>query len=291
MQAAKNSDQDLVDYLARFDRGRAAELLIGPPEIEGRFFYNASLTGCNFQKRSTPLAGLLRHLLALRAVSNPDALYAGAAATDDHLPGWSSQNGLDFPLPTAVPRIWIGNRTHVATHFDEASNIAVVVAGRRRFTLFPPEQFENLYVGPFHITIAGPPVSMVDITNPDLVRYPRFAEAARHALVANLEPGGRLVHSADLVHDVQALEPFNVMVNYWWEDPDSVSPLATLTQAIRAMRDLSPPHRAAWQRWFERYVFAPDAPNAADHLPAHARGVAGPPSPERVAFLNSLGRD
>lgn len=283
--AARQSDEAVVEYLAALDSGRPAQLFIGPPEIGGRFFYDATLSGCNFQTRAAPLAALMRHLLSTRAHPDVEALYAGAAATDDHLPAWSSQNPLPFDLPTARARVWVGNRTDVATHFDEASNIAVVVAGRRRFTLFPPEQVDNLYVGPLHLTIAGPPVSMVDCEHPDLDTYPRFAEAQRHALVADLEPGDAIYIPPIWWHDVRALAPFNVMVNHWWEEPDAVSPLAALKMTLRAVRDLPPGHRQAWRHWFERLVFDDDAAHAADHLPPQARGLVGPPSAVRDAFL------
>jgi hypothetical protein len=285
--AARRSDEAVVDYLASLDSGRPAQLFVGPPEIEGRFFYDAALQGCNFQTRAAPLAALMRHLLSTRDRSHMEALYAGAAATDDHLPAWSTHNPLPFDLPTARARVWVGNRTDVATHFDEASNIAVVVAGRRRFTLFPPEQVDNLYVGPLHLTIAGPPVSMVDCDRPDLKAYPRFAEARRHAMVAELEPGDAIYIPPIWWHDVRALAPFNIMVNHWWEDPDAVSPLAALKMTLRAVRDLPAPHRKAWRHWFERLVFDDDAAHAADHLPDHVQGLVGPPSATRDAFLRS----
>lgn len=286
VQAARTSTAALVDYLRPLDAGKPVEMLVGPPEIGGRFFYNDDITGCNFQKRGVTVSALLTHLLATADAPNANALYAGAAAADDHLPGWAVENPLGFPLPTARARVWIGNRTHVATHFDEASNVAVVIGGRRRFTLFPPEQFENLYVGPLHLTIAGPPVSMVDLEAPDLDRYPRFAEAARHGMVADLEPGDAIYIPPIWWHNVRALAPVNVMMNYWWEDEGSVSPLGVLSQAILAMRDLPHDHRRAWQRWFEHYVFDDEAPTRADHLPAHARGVLGAPSADRDAFLS-----
>ena len=285
VQAARRSDEDVSDYLAALDSGRPAQLFIGPPDIDGRFFYDPTLRGCNFQTRSTPLTALLRHLLATRDKPDSDALYAGAAATDDHLPRWSQSNPLPFDLPTAKARVWVGNRTHVATHFDESANIAVVIAGRRRFTLFPPEQVDNLYVGPLHLTIAGPPVSMVDCERPDLAAYPRFAEAWRHAMVAELEPGDAIYIPPIWWHDVRALESFNVMVNHWWEQPGATSALGALKLTLRAVRDLPPAHRRAWRHWFERFVFDDDAEQAADHLPHHARGIVGPPSAARDAFL------
>lgn len=275
VRAGKESDEALAAHIAAFDRGVAAEILVGPPEIQGRYFYDDELRGCNFQKRKGPLSALIGHLLTLRGASEPDSLYAGAATTDTHLPGWGEANALGFDLPNCRARIWVGNASHVSTHFDEAANVAVVVAGRRRFTLFPPEQLGNLYVGPFHMTIAGPPVSMVDVNAPDLDRYPRFAEALSHGQVAELDPGDALYIPPLWWHDVQAPGPFNVLVNYWYEADGATSGLSALLQAIPAIRDLEPAHRAAWKHWFEHYVFDDDAQHAADHLPAHARGVGG----------------
>jgi len=273
VRAARLSDAALADYLKRFDSGKTTEVLVGPPEIAGRFFYDDGLTGCNFQKRRGALSALIDRILATRNDPHPDAIYAGAAAAADHLPGWNTQNALPFDLPTAVARLWIGNATHVSSHFDEASNIAVVVAGRRRFTLFPPDQFENLYVGPLHLTIAGPPVSMVDIDAPDLGRYPRFAEAARHGLIADLAPGDAIYIPPIWWHNVKAQSAFNVMANFWWEAPDATSPLDALMRSITAIRDLPKPLRDAWRRWFERYVFDDDAAERVAHLPEHVRSL------------------
>lgn len=272
----RQSDEALAAYLKRFDSGKPAEVLVGPPEIEGRFFYDDALNGCNFQKRYGVLSALIDRLLQLRGTTSPDALYAGAAPTAEHWPGWNRENALPFDLPTAIARVWIGNATHVSTHFDETSNIAVVVAGRRRFTVFPPEQFDNLYVGPLHFTVAGPPVSMVDISDPDLDRYPRYAEAARHGMVADLGPGDAIYIPPIWWHNVQATAPFNVMVNFWWEAAGASSAIDALMRSITAIRDLPKPTRDAWRRWFERYVFDDDAARAMAHLPPHARRLPRP---------------
>jgi hypothetical protein len=285
VRAARTSDTALVDYLRRFDSGKPAEVLVGPPEIAGRFFYEDAMRHTNFQKRHGPLSALLDRLLHIRDMAEPDSLYAGAVSAADYLPGWIEDNPMPLALSGATPRLWIGNATHVSTHFDETSNVAVVVAGRRRFTLFPPEQLGNLYVGPFHFTIAGPPVSMVDLDHPDLDRYPRFAEAMNHAQSAVLEPGDAIYIPPIWWHNVKALSAFNVMANFWWEPPLSQSPLAALLHAIMAVRDLPREHRQAWRAWFDRYVFDDDAAEAAAHLPPHVRGAAGPPTPERNTQL------
>ena len=164
----------------------------------------------------------------------------------------------------------------------------VVVAGRRRVTLFPPEQVDNLYLGPLHLTIAGPPVSMVDVAKPDHERYPRYAEALRHAFHVDLEPGDALYIPPIWWHAVHAQGSLNVMVNHWWTEPGSRSALAAMIATLRAVRDLPPAYRQAWRHWFERMVFEDDAPSMADHLPEHARGYVGPPSPVRDAFLRSI---
>jgi len=271
VRAAKDSDAAVAAYLKGFDSGKSIEAMVGPPEIAGRFFYDDELIGCNFQKRQGRLSSLIDRILAVRDDPCPDAIYAGAAAAADYLPGWAAENALPFDLPTAAARLWIGNATHVSTHFDESSNIAVVVAGRRRFTLFPPEQLENLYVGPLHLTIAGPPVSMVNIDAPDLDRYPRYREAVKHAMIADLTLGDAIYIPPIWWHNVQAQSAFNVMANFWWEAPDAESPLGALKRSITSIRDLPKPLRDAWRHWFDRYVFDDDARGRVDHLPEHVR--------------------
>ena len=94
-------------------------------------------------------------------------------------------------MPPIVPRLWLGNAIRVATHYDLMENIGVVVAGRRRFTLFPPDQLANLYMGPLELTPAGTPVSLVDPDAPDLARFPRFARRSRTRRPRRSSPGTR----------------------------------------------------------------------------------------------------
>lgn len=291
LAAGTGGDAAMARYIAGFDTGVPAEVMIGQPAIAGRFFYSDDLRGFNFKRQQVQLGALLEELLRLAPAENPPALYAGAAATGQHLPGWAEANRLDLPLEGTTPRIWIGNATRVSTHFDTSPNLACVVAGRRRFLLFPPDQIDNLYVGPLEVTMAGQPVSMVDPDAPDLARYPRFATAWANALVADLEPGDAIFIPALWWHNVRAGGALNVLVNYWWDRDPQASPFVALAHGLLALRDLPPAERAAWRGWFDHYVFADTAPLVADHLPDTARGILGPPSEARSRRLKDFLRN
>jgi hypothetical protein len=283
--AGRTGSRAMADYIGQFDRGRPVEVMVGKPEIAGRFFYNADLSGFNFRREQVPLQMLLAELVKLDGALNPPALYAGAAAAEAHLPGWLAENPMSLPTADATARIWVGNATRVATHYDVSSNLACVVAGRRRFTLFPPEQIANLYVGPLENTIAGQPTSMVNLEAPDLERYPRFAEALQHAVVADLEPGDAIFIPSLWWHNVVATSPVNVLVNYWWEADPETPAFPALAHALLCVRDAAPAERKAWRTWFDHFVFADDAASVADHLPVASRGVLGAPSVERTRLM------
>jgi len=276
-----------ADYLRRFDGGRPASLFVGAPEIGGRFFYREELSGFNFERGQITLPLLLKTLLKEAANPRPPAFYAGAASAPEHFPGWTRENPLPLATPDAVPRIWIGNASRVSTHYDVSSNIAAVVAGHRRIVLFPPEQTQNLYVGPLDRTMAGQPTSMVDIEAPDLERFPKFVVAAAAMQVAELAPGDALFIPSLWWHEVRASGPLNVLVNFWWGQEGQMSPFAALVHAIMAVRDLPAGQRAALRTWFDHYAFADDATTVADHLPVAARGILGPASPERDDMIRA----
>ena len=58
---------------------------------------------------------------------------------------------------------------------------------------------------------------MVHVTAPDFARFPRFAKALEVAQVAELSPGDAIFIPRDWFHHVEALDRFNVLVNYWWD--------------------------------------------------------------------------
>ncbi len=280
--AGRNGPRAIADYVAGFDGGAPLDVFIGHPDIGGRFFYNDDLSGFNFVRQKVALRQLMGELLRLAEPADPapHGIYANAAAAPAHSPGWAEANRLGLPIE-ATARLWIGNATVVATHYDMSPNIACVVAGQRRFTLFPPDQLANLYVGPLDHTIAGPPTSMVDPDAPDLDRYPRFVDAWRTARVAELEPGDAIFIPSIWWHHVRAVGTLNVLVNYWWAETGAASPFLALVHAMMAVRDLPAGERAGWRSWFEHLVFDDAAPDAGAHLPQHLRTVLDHASPDR----------
>ena len=115
---------------------------------------------------------------------NRPALVAQSALIADCLPGFERENRLRVLDPSVQPRIWLGSAVTTPAHFDESNNVACVVAGTRRFTLFPPEQVGNLYIGPIGHAPTGTPISLVSLENPDFDRFPRFRDALSAALRA-----------------------------------------------------------------------------------------------------------
>jgi mannose-6-phosphate isomerase-like protein (cupin superfamily) len=261
------------------------ELIAGPPEIDGRIFYDAGMSGLTFHKEPGSLATLIDRIEAAASLESPPALAVQSLSAREALPGFAAENTIDLVDPAIGPRLWIGNRIVVATHHDVMENVAVVVAGRRRFTLFPPEQTPNLYVGPFEFTPAGTPVSLVDPESPDLDRFPRFADALPHARTAELGPGDAIFIPYMWWHHVRSLDPFSMLANYWWSATPpaqpGLAPIDALVHALLAIKDLPESQREAWRAMFGQMVFDAEA----GHIPEARRGIRGTVSEAAKANL------
>jgi hypothetical protein len=281
------SPQAMCDYLLGLRQGAPVPLLTADPTIQGRFFFGEDMQP-NFQRRAAPLATGLRALLSHLDEAEPPAIFVESASLADCLPDFAASNALDLLDQSIAPRIWIGNAVKVQTHYDFSNNIACVLAGRRRVTLFPPDQLPNLYPAPMDITLAGVPVSMVPLHNPDLARYPRFQQALATAQATELEPGDGLFIPFGWWHHVESLQPFNVLVNYWWSDgrPFS-SPIDCLLHGLLALRDLPQPERALWRNLFDYYVFQTSGDPFA-HMPPSARGLMDAHSPQQLGEIRAI---
>ncbi len=288
VRAAQMGDEALVAYLRRFAHDRAVGAIVGEPGIGGRFFYTDDLAGLNFTRGRSPLGPFLDRLLRDRTAARPYAMAIQSAPAPELLPGFAEENASPLPPAATVPRLWFGNAVRVATHYDLMENVGVVIAGRRRFTLFPPDQLPNLYMGPLEPTPAGTPVSLVDAAAPDLDRFPRFTEALAAAEAAVLEPGDALYIPFHWWHAVDSLAPVNLFANYWWNPAPSgmVNPYDALMLALFSLRTLPPDQRRAWRTMFDHLVFQTGGDPAA-HLPPAVRGVLGPADADGAARMRA----
>jgi len=286
VRAARAGGAAAIDYLAGLATAETVSVVRAPPQVEGRLHLADDLRSPNFDRGAAPLDGFLRALRVEAGKARPDTLCVQGVEAQRHLPGFAAAHPLTLVPDTAAPRLWIGTAARVATHHDPSENLACVAAGRRRFTLFAPEQVGDLYMGPFHITPAGPQVSMAHVTQPDLERFPRFARALDAALVAELEPGDAIYIPYQWYHHVEALEGLNVLVNYWWDEArtDVGSPWDVLMHGMTTLRNLPADQRRAWRAMFDQYVFLENGDPAA-HLPAHAHGVLSATEPRDVVQM------
>lgn len=277
--AVKSCGQSLAvaaRYLSDFWTEKPVTVYVGEG-IDGRFSYNDDFTGFNFRSGTAHLGQVFQKLAEQQDLESPQSIYVGSTAVNRWLPGFRSQNDLALPADDALVSFWLGNQTRISAHFDFPDNIACVVAGRRRFTLFPPEQIDNLYVGPLDRTPAGQAISLVDLTNPDLERFPKFAQALESAISHELEPGDAIFIPSMWWHHVESLSAFNLLINYWWVNspPSMGSPTTALLHAILSVRDLSDRQRNVWKNLFDHYVFAADESVYA-HIPESGRGCLAP---------------
>lgn len=291
VEAASAGDEALAEFLRGAASAEPFEAWFGAPEIEGRFGYLPDFSGFNHERRLATVDQLVELLLRQKGHDKPYSMYAGGIPIRRHLTGLLPTIPvavLDMSRDTLIS-LWLGNRTRTAAHWDLPQNLACVVAGRRRFTLFPTNQIANLYVGPLDFTLAGQPISLVDLESPDLDRHPRFVEALEAAQTAELGPGDALYIPSLWWHAVASLDELGAMVNFWWRDaePPLLTPLNALYHSVITMKNLPPNELAAWRVLFGHYIFGENG-DPVEHLPEPARGILGKRTPELVARVKKL---
>lgn len=294
VQQGKLSVADGADYIRSFYNQKPVFAMVAEAKEQGRFFYNDEMTGFNFHRQQMNLSELLDTLCKSKLYES-QSLYVGSTSVNHILPGLRSAHN-DIPQLADKPlvSIWIGNQSRIAAHYDVTDNVACVAVGHRRFTLFPPAQLDNLYIGPLDFTPAGQPASLVDFQQIDFGRFPKFKTALDHALVAELEAGDAIFIPSMWWHHVEALSDFNVLINYWWRQVPMYmgAPSDALQHALLSIKALPQVQRDAWRHIFEHYVFAPE-PQA--HIPLEVKGSLNPIDENlarklRAMLINKLNR-
>ena len=274
---ARESAQSVLHYLAEFDSGQPVNALLMRPEAGGRVFYDDSMQDFNYLHNRLPITQLINQLWRYSQLDVSPGLAVQSALLSECMPGFVAENRLPLLPENIAPRFWMGNKVITPAHFDESHNIACVVAGKRRFTLFPPEQISNLYIGPLDFAPTGTPISLVDFSNPDYEKFPRFKQALQAALIADLEPGDALYIPPLWWHHVQSLQNVNALVNYWWRgdaltQQQSETVLPILLQSVKSLASLPEAERAAWRVLFDYYAFKTRDDTHA-HIPPERLGI------------------
>ena len=284
VEAGQRSTEAAMAHIRQFHNSVDLVAFRAPPECKGIFSYAEDEKTLNFEAARIALDAFFEAIAAAKAADTNEtsACYVGSTDLQSYFPGLLEHDRLALPGAAfeenkPLSAIWMGNRTTAAAHFDMSNNAAACMVGRRRFTLFPPDQIANLYPGPLFPTPGGQAISMVDFDAPDLDRFPGFEAAIKTAQVAEMAAGDLLVYPAMWWHRVDALDDFNVLINHWWNEAPAFldSPMDTALHGILSLRDRSEAEKRAWRDIFDYYVFGP-ADRAGAHLPAPARGPLGP---------------
>ncbi|MCG7199643.1 cupin-like domain-containing protein [Marinobacter pelagius] len=193
-------------------------------------YFRHSLTSIRVQRRSED--GIYHYLGFERipmdefdqAMNTSQDCYAleplkGKGVSED-LPGDVS---VDLPAFVSednfrVSNLYIGPGGNKSVlHYDETHSLLMMLEGRKRFILFPPEQTDCMYpYSPLSLTalLENRVVdSKIDCRELDLKAFPKLGEAK--GLSGWLEDGEALFIPAGTWHFIEA-EGRNVSVNYFW---------------------------------------------------------------------------
>ena len=288
VKASEKSDVDFIEYLKSFYSGGKARIFLAPPQAKKRFYYSDDMSGVNYIVGDERVDLYLDRLLELSSYEVYPAVSIQNASPDELFPGLIEKNPCDF-FRDSRPRLWVGNEGIVSAHYDGSDNIACVVAGRRRFVLFPPDQTPNLYPGSLNYTPAGAPTSLVNLDEPDYNRFPRYKIAQDNAYCAELNAGDAIFIPLLWWHHVESLSKVNGLMNCWWNEAQLKGshppyPIDSLNIALLAMRNLNQKQRDAWRCMFDHYVFR-KAENPANYIPEEHLHLLGDISDEEANLV------
>ena len=284
VKAAKRSLNEAVSYLKNMEQGKTVNACYLSSKTKGRIYYNEDMSGFNFITKPHKISDVLSALLETQHQENPPTIYVGSTSINQALPELAKQTEMAKNFPDSIYNLWLGNQSKVAAHFDFLQNLACCVVGRRRFTLFPPEQIKNLYVGPLDKAPGGQSISMIDFDNPDFKQFPRAEDALNSAAVAELETGDAILLPSMWWHHVEGLDNVNMLLNHWWRNspPYMGNPSDALHHAILSIRDLPSAQKSAWKALFDHYVFDFKNENF-EHIPEQVKSILASPINEHTA--------
>src|SRR5262249_50691075 len=138
--AAVESPQAACAYLGRLDSGVEGDAVLVPAGLGGRMFYEPDLGKLNFVRRRLSVSTVVGEPARDSRFESPPSVALQCSPIPECLPAFEAANPMPLMDAGVRPRLWLGNAFLTPAHIDELDNLACVVGGRRRFTLFPPEQ-------------------------------------------------------------------------------------------------------------------------------------------------------
>ena len=176
--------------------------------------------------------------------SKGEAVVAGGPAPEQLKKDLESITSTIYPIAKDQPffggfanaKLWVGQQGIVMPlHYDATDNMYVMAWGRKRAIIGPPGQLDTLYRYPNDHPLAGS--SMVNLTSPDLDRYPRFNQAQLQEVIVG--PGDILYLPAWWWHQFE--QPFEdtAALNMWSRDRDHAPDTSIRDKRIRehSLRD------------------------------------------------------
>jgi len=104
-----------------------------------------------------------------------------------------------------------------------------------------------------------------------------------------MEPGDALYYPSLWWHEAEALDRFNVMMNYWWVDSPTYmgDPMDVLMHAMLGLRDRPLGDRQGWRALFDYYIFGDNSVPRA-HLPEHIQGALADMNEENARRIRDV---
>ncbi|KAH9488363.1 Hypoxia-inducible factor 1-alpha inhibitor [Bulinus truncatus] len=123
-------------------------------------------------------------------------------------------------------------------HYDEQENLFAQIHGYKRFLLFDPSQFDCMY--PYPIYHPHDRQSQVDFENPDLTKFPKFADVKGYEGIVG--PRDVLYLPMYWWHQVESLQGHGetISITFWYKAAPTVKVVYPLTagQKVAIMRNI-----------------------------------------------------
>ena len=130
-----------------------------------------------------------------------------------------------FPFYSSIrePKFWLSKKNTITKlHRDTADNLIIQIYGIKKWTIYPLNMQDFLYfTNTLPIQSYSSQRSLVDIKNPDLIKYPLFNHIKNYKLEIMMYPGDLLFLPLGFAHEVETITD-SIMFNYWVKKPKTV---------------------------------------------------------------------